>query len=261
MIRAVSENGIGSFEDERIIDGSYTGFVNDDPIQDSIVIREGDELILFSNYQYSPGTVITVDTGSFTFCFLPGTLIATPSGEVAVEALAIGDPILTADGRTIPVRWIGRQALFTAFGLPEGRTPVLIQAGALAPGVPCRDLRVTAGPAMILDGIAVEAGALVNGSTIRRIPRAELGARLTVFHIETEGHEVILAEGAPSETYLGHMDRAQFDNGAEHAALYGEAAIEEMPLPRAMSRRQVLPPIQARIAARAAALMEDKQAA
>jgi hypothetical protein len=53
-----------------------------------------------------------------TFCFLAGTLIATPTGAVPVETLAIGDPILTADGRTVPVKWLGRQTLSTRFGLP-----------------------------------------------------------------------------------------------------------------------------------------------
>ncbi|PZO74546.1 MAG: type I secretion protein, partial [Mesorhizobium amorphae] len=44
------------------------------------------------------GETFTADTTPFTVCFLPGTLIATPSGTVPVETLAIGDLVLTADG-------------------------------------------------------------------------------------------------------------------------------------------------------------------
>ena len=37
-------------------------------------------------------------------CFAAGTLIATPQGERAVETLAIGDMIRTADGRDVAVK-------------------------------------------------------------------------------------------------------------------------------------------------------------
>ena len=50
----------------------------------------------------------------FTFpgepvCFAAGTMIATPEGETAVEELSISDSILTASGKTVAVKWIGRQ--------------------------------------------------------------------------------------------------------------------------------------------------------
>ena len=58
-------------------------------------------------------------------------MIRCPGGERAVETLAIGDLILTVDGRAVPVVWIGRQTIVTLFGPPEGRRPVCIAAGAL----------------------------------------------------------------------------------------------------------------------------------
>ncbi|TDG04992.1 hypothetical protein E2C05_31985, partial [Paracraurococcus ruber] len=48
-------------------------------------------------------------------CFYPGTRIRTPDGEAAVETLAIGDLVLTADGQARPVRWVGRQTVATLF--------------------------------------------------------------------------------------------------------------------------------------------------
>jgi hypothetical protein len=187
-------------------------------------------------------------------CFLAGTMIKCPRGERAVETLAIGDLILTVDGRTVPVKWIGQQTIVTLFGLPEGRRPVCIAAGALDDNLPKRDLRLTSDHALLIDDVLVQAGALVNGSTIRRIPNAELGERFMAFHIETENHEVILAEGTPAETFVDNVSRRRFDNFAEYEALYGaeDGALEELPQPRAMSARQVPLSIRSRIARRAA---------
>lgn len=49
------------------------------------------------------------DTGAYVACFLSDTIISTPGGQVAVQNLVMGDRVLTADGRTVPVKWIGRQ--------------------------------------------------------------------------------------------------------------------------------------------------------
>ena len=89
-----------------------------------------------------------------------------------------------------------------------------IAAGALGKDLPVRDLRVTADHALLIDGVLVQAGALVNGTSIRRIEPAELGERFIVYHIETENHEIVLAEGAPAETFIDNVSRQRFDNYA-----------------------------------------------
>jgi Hint domain-containing protein len=189
-------------------------------------------------------------------CFLAGTMIRCPSGERAVETLAIGDLIFTAEGRVVPVIWVGRQTVATLFGLPEGRRPVCIAAGALADNLPNRDLRLTSDHALLIDDVLVHAGALVNGSTIRRIPNAELGGRFTVYHIETQNHEIILAEGTPAETFVDNATRRRYDNYPEYESMYGAQgrSMEELPYPRAMSPRQLPTKIRSQIARRAAAL-------
>jgi hypothetical protein len=204
----------------------------------------------------NPGQVYNIHNVDFIVCFLAGTLIATPAGLVAVEDLSIGDLVLTADGRSVPVKWLGRQTVAPPFGIAEGRRPVAIMAGALDDNVPARDLRLTSDHALLLDGVLVQAGALVNGTTIRRIPQAQLGKRFTVFHIETDGHAIILAEATPAETFIDNATRRCFDNYAEYEALFGEnGTMTELPEPRAMSARQVPPAIRTRIAQRAVAVV------
>ncbi|MEM1389091.1 MAG: Hint domain-containing protein [Pseudomonadota bacterium] len=166
-------------------------------------------------------------------CFAGGTMIATPDGESAVETLTPGDLVRTADGRDVPVRWLGQQTIVTRF-FGERAQPVRIAAGALGKGVPAQDLTVTADHGMVLDGLVVNAASLVNNTTICWVPLAELPKRFTVYHVETDAHDVILANGAPSESYIDVPDRAVFDNADEAPA---RAAAMESTLPRITSPR------------------------
>lgn len=211
----------------------------------------GNITALFTSAPAPLGQTVTLSPGDFVVCFLAGTMIATPGGLMAVEALSIGDTVLTPSGQAVPVRWLGRQTVSTTFGLTDEMLPVCVAAGALGDNLPLRDLRVTPGHALLLDGVLVNAGALVNGTTITRVPRAELGTDFVVYHIETDHHEIILAEGVASETFADNASRARFDNFAEYVAMFGAEArpMQERPEPRALSARQVPPSVRARIAA------------
>ena len=203
----------------------------------------------------SSGTTNTYQAEAQTYlCFAAGTEIAGPERARAVEDLRIGDMILTADGRAVPVKWIGRQTLSKRFTPADRFAPVRLRAGALAEGVPHSDLVLTADHALILDGLAVTAGALVNGTTILREPCGALPERVTYYHVETDGHEVILANGAAAETFVDYLGRRAFDNFAEYLALYEEhAVIPEMDRPRIAAARLLPAAIRARLAGRAAA--------
>lgn len=184
----------------------------------------------------------------FVTCFAAGTLIRTPDGETKVEALQIGDQVLASDGRSIAVKWIGRQTVDKRFTPTERFVPVRIKAGALGGALPHSDLVLTADHALILDGLAINAGALVNGQTIAWETAARLPERVTYYHVETEGHEAILANGAAAESFIDYIGRRTFDNYAEYVALYGEdRAIAEMPLARISARRHLPPSIRDRL--------------
>lgn len=194
--------------------------------------------------------------GGYTFmpvCFLSGTRLATPSGQRTVESLAIGDLVLTADGDTRPVRWIGRQTVKRAFADPLHSYPVTIREGALGDSMPARDLHVSPDHAMWIEGLLVHAGAMVNGRSIVRM--AAVPERFTYFHIELEDHALVMAEGAPAETFVDNVTRRRFDNWAEYETLYGqERETGEIDLPRVKSARQMPGAILRHLQARADAI-------
>jgi hypothetical protein len=196
-----------------------------------------------------PSTLAVNETDTFDrACFLAGTRIATPQGETEIERLAPGDPILTADGREVPIRFVGRQRVLTAFGPAERLLPVRIRAGALGDGLPRRDLLLTGEHALLIDGLLVNAAALVDGDGIDWVPLREFDGSYTVYNVETEDHDVLLAEGVPAETFIDYVPRAALDNYQEYLELHGEdRTIPEMSLPRISAGRLVPAAIRARL--------------
>ena len=101
---------------------------------------------------------------------------------------------------------------------------------------------------MLVDGVLCEAGTLVNGTTITRVPLSEFGDSYTVYHIETEAHEIILANGSPAETFVDNASRRAFDNFAEFEALHGDPSeMKERPYPRASNARHLPARIKVRL--------------
>jgi len=181
---------------------------------------------------------------------MAGTRILAPSGEVNVEDLKPGDLVLTTDGRAVPVRWLGRQTVLRGFA-DETSLPVRVKAGALDENVPSRDLLVSHQHALFVDGVLVQAGALINGSTVVR--EFDVPETFVFYHIEIDDHSLVLAENTPAETFVDNVDRSRFDNWHEYEALYPNGKnVEEMPYPRAKAARQVPSAIRARLAKRAA---------
>ncbi len=195
-----------------------------------------------------------------TYCFMPGTRVATPAGEVAVETLKPGDLVLTSAGEAKPVNWVGRQSVARRFSDPLRNWPVRVKAGALADNVPRRDLLLSPDHALFLDGAMFQAGALVNGTSVVR--ETDVPDTWTYYHIELDDHSLILAEGAPAETFVDNIDRLAFDNWDEFEALYPDGkALVELPYPRAKAWRQTPRHIRALLAERAEAIGAETAAA
>ncbi len=154
-------------------------------------------------------------------CYCPGTLIETETGERPIETLAVGDLVRTVTGDMRPIRWIGRRSYSERFARRNpDLLPVIFRAGSLENAVPRRDLMVSPRHAMFLDGVLIQAVDLVNDVTILS---ATLGERVDYIHIELDSHDVILAEGAPSESFVDDESREMFLNAAEYRALYPDA--------------------------------------
>jgi hypothetical protein len=180
----------------------------------------------FGGGTYSTGNFIVTDdhaSGSFVAvaCYLAGTNILTPSGEVPVETLAIGDLVVTHTGEARPIIWIGRRSYDGRFASGNRSVlPIRIAAGALADGVPRRDLHVSPKHALFLDGVLIPAENLVNGVGIHQLENIET---IEYIHIELETHDIVVAEGAAAETFVDCDNRGMFHNSLEFEQLYPNA--------------------------------------
>jgi hypothetical protein len=156
-------------------------------------------------------TVLNYDPADSVVCFAEGTLILTPGGEVPAERLRAGDLVVTprAAAPVSPLAWVGRlQVDLTRQRFRGDAAPVLVKAGALAEGIPFRDLHVSPNHALFLDEVLVPARLLVNGLTIIR---QRWWREVTYVHLELERHGLLVSEGALTESYLDDGNRHLFD--------------------------------------------------
>lgn len=176
---------------------------------------------------------------SSTLCFMQGTLIDTPDGPRAIEAFQAGDMVtVLRDGQRVAeaVRWIGHSSIdLSRHAYAERAAPVRIMAGALGQNLPLRDLVVSPEHCLILDGKCVPAKLLVNGASVIREYRAE---PFTYYHLELDRHGILLAEGAPTESYLDTGNRAIFDNADSARQLHPSF---DMPTPERWSTEACAP--------------------
>jgi hypothetical protein len=157
-----------------------------------------------------PGNLTFSDTGPLPLgitavpCFARGTRLRTPTGWTAVEALAIGDHVLTLHGAARPVRWIGHRDVDA--GRDPKMSPVRVRAHAFGPGLPVRDLLLSPDHALFVDDVLIPVHALLNGRSI-----VQTGIeRVTYYHVELETHDVLLAEDLPAESFLDTGNRDAF---------------------------------------------------
>lgn len=149
-------------------------------------------------------------------CFVAGTLIATPGGEVPVEQITPGDLVLTKDNGAQPVRWAGKRRVAA-----EGaQAPIRFAAGAFGAH---RDLMVSPQHRVLIsDALAellfgesevlVAAKDLVNDCTVRPVE----GGEVEYVHLLFDQHQVIYSEGLATESFL---PGPQITRGLEQAAM------------------------------------------
>jgi hypothetical protein len=188
-----------------------------DPSNDVLTVTgdNGSIQLQLANQDYT-GTVWTTradgsgGTDVTPLCFCAGTAIATPRGDVLVERLRVGDLVLTRTGAARPVLWVGTGQVLATRGRRSAATPVIVRKDALGPNVPHRDLHVTKAHSLYFDNVLVPVEFLVNHRTIVWDDHAR---EVTLYHIELETHDVLLANGAPAESYRDDGNRWLFQNG------------------------------------------------
>ncbi|MCH2164734.1 MAG: Hint domain-containing protein [Marinovum sp.] len=142
-------------------------------------------------------------------CFLAGTQIQTQSGYRSVETLRSGDLVLTRDNGFQKVRWIAER-LLTDEDLRSAPhlQPICIAKDSLGAGAPHRDLWVSPQHRMLINNVKVEvllgspevlvaAGHLLGNCGVSR---QEL-PQVRYVHVLFERHEIVLSEGAWSESF------------------------------------------------------------
>jgi hypothetical protein len=144
-------------------------------------------------------------------CFAAGTRLLTDRGAVPVEALAIGDRVITADGSAEPIAWIGKRRVdCRRHREPRAVLPVRIAAHAFADGRPGRDLFLSPDHAIFAEDVLIPVKHLIDGAAARQVEVAEV----TYVHIELRQHQILLAEGLAVESYIDAGDRAGFSGGS-----------------------------------------------
>lgn len=142
-------------------------------------------------------------------CFAKGTEIATPSGRRRVEALRSGDSVLTEDGRSVTIAWIGSSRYVRRRVSGDSRLlPVHIRAHAFGPGLPDSDLVLSRQHRIVIESAICElmtgssrafvlAGHLPEGIASTPPPEEDV----VYFHILLDTHEILLANGLPAESF------------------------------------------------------------
>lgn len=157
----------------------------------------------------------TVTPAPIIICFAQGTVIDTDLGPTPIESLSVGDLVKTRDHGLQPIRWIGKRH-FDSLDLTRHPTlcPVRFQPGALGNGLPFKTLTVSPQHRMLVSGWRSElhfglpevlspAVGMVNGSSVTVDRDA---SHVTYFHLLFDDHEIVTANGVPSESlHTGDM--------------------------------------------------------
>lgn len=148
------------------------------------------------------GTIINFTNIERIVCFTPGTMIQTIGGDRPIESLSVGDLVVTRDNGVQPIRWIGTSTV-------PGRgkfAPIRITAGAL-PDLK-KDILVSPQHRMLMEGYRAEllfgrreVFVAANHMLDSKFVTVEAREHVTYIHLMFDQHEVIFANGVPSESF------------------------------------------------------------
>lgn len=180
-----------------IVNGNLVGFAS------TIELSPGDQLSV------SPANILTPSPQPYDdlfSCFTQDTKILCEYGEVPVQALQVGDLVVTKNHSLQPIRWIGSKKIS---GL-KAMAPVRIKAGALGN---TSDILVSPMHRMLIDGpraelLFGEPELLAHAKDLRDGDKVFVEPQDSVeyFHILFDDHQIISAHGCWSESFAPRHD-------------------------------------------------------
>lgn len=197
-----------------------------------------------------------------TPCFTPGTLIATPRGEIPVEALRAGDLVHTRDNGPQEIRWIGsRRFSGRELAAEPFLRPVLIRAGALGDGLPERDTVLSPNHRVMVSSdqtalyfedreVLAAAKHLINNRGIFGITTIST----TYLHVLFDSHQVVLSNGIWTESFQPADYVLKGMGNAQRQEIYG--IFPE--LKRSISKQRFLPARRVLSSREIQAMLEDE---
>ncbi|KAA9010440.1 Hint domain-containing protein [Histidinibacterium aquaticum] len=164
-------------------------------------------------------------------CLTEGTLVSTPDGERRVGDLKPGDLVRTRDNGDQPVRMIHRRKLGgPSFAAQRALWPVRIAKGSMGFGLPRRDLWVSPQHRMLYAHIRIgltfnEEAVLVRAKSLCAFfegVEVDSGMdEVTYVHLVFDRHEIVFAEGAPTESFHSGREGLCALDGQSLSELYG----------------------------------------
>lgn len=173
---------------------------------DGTVTIVGDGDVEDFNFTYTADNGANSDIGfvnvSSIPCFVAGTLIRTPQGEIPVEEIEPGQLVETQDDGACPVRWAGQRTVPAQGDF----APIRIRGGTFGPHrtllvSPQHRVLVRDSLAELLFGegeVLVAAKDLLNDHSVIR----QSGGSVTYVHLMFDKHQVIFSEGLETESFL-----------------------------------------------------------
>jgi len=157
----------------------------------------------------SEGTLSFTDIEDIIPCFTTGSMIATNRGRKPVEELQVGDWIKTRDMGLQQLRWLGRKPVSQDdLARTPALRPVRIEKGALGLNTPNRTMLVSPQHRVLIANATVqmlfgEEEVLVAAIHLCGMDGIEQvdATGLEYFHIMFDSHQIVLSDGAWTESF------------------------------------------------------------
>lgn len=194
----------------------------------------------------------TTDTDGnivFDVCFLAGTMIEMEhSVFTAVEDIKIGDTIMSYDWyrkhkQPCTVTWVGKKHINVRPHLSDDFSgyPVRVLKDAIADNIPNKDLLITSEHSLFFNDKFIPVRMLINNHSIYYDYSI---TSYDYYHIETDNHSIIFADGMTTESYLDTGNRHVFASDGNVTSISvtpPKSWEQDASAPLVVSRNQVEP--------------------